>query len=205
MNRKSVSVLVGIANDDTLVFADGMFWYGETFHGATGYNMSLMSPSQINRMRGDVDDNELLYEAWKHAVQNNMTEDSLADYSEELQRTAIDEEGLLYYGDDPSFRFESNEIWNALTDEVRERVESVVGKRVDIEDDSSSDEWCEFSVSSCGRSVPAKHEMQLILDERLFDILALVDGDGEMDEETFEKLHAEFVERADKMFKEDEC
>lgn len=205
MNRKSVSVLVGIANDDTLVFAEGMFWYGKTFHGATGYNMALMSPSQISRMRGDVDDNELLYEAWKHAVRNDMTEDSLADYSKELQRNAIDEEGLLYYGDDPSYRSDANTIWNALTDEVREKVEGVLGKRVDFDDDNYSDEWCEFDLSSCGRSVPAKHEMQLILDERLFDILALIDSEEEMDEETFEKLHAEFVERADKMFKADGC
>lgn len=200
MKRKSVSALVGITNDDTLVFVEGMFCDGKNFHGVTGYNMVLMSPSQISRMRGGVDDNELLYEAWKEAVRNDMTEDSLADYSEELQRNAVDE-GLLYYGDDPSYRSEANDIWNALTDEVREKVEGVFGKRVDFDDDNYSDEWCEFDLSSCGRSVPAKHEMQLIFDERLFDILALIDSEEEMDEETFEKLHAEFVERADKMFK----
>lgn len=110
--------LVGFSRDCDMMFLETLFWYNSGFYGATGYNMRTLEQSEIDNGR-NVDGNGLFAEMWKCAVTNNNTTDSLSEFSKQMLSEAKDS-GLFYPGDDDSFRYETEDAWDSLTDAIRE-------------------------------------------------------------------------------------
>ena len=149
--------LVGFSRDCDMMFLETLFWYDSGFYGATGYNMRTLEQSEIDNGR-NVDGNGFFAEMWKCAVTNNNTTDSLSEFAKQMLSEAKDS-GLFYPGDDDSFRYETEDAWDSLTDEIRELAARAMaaGKMVEPDSDEAKGEtngysnFVSFSVTCCGR------------------------------------------------------
>lgn len=131
--------IVGI-KDGAVYVLNYVFENGD-FKGATGFTMRPISQDYIDQ-RWDKDYLEDTYrEVWKDSVACGNTEDSFADFLQNIiEETELNSE-LLYPTDDPSFRFEFEEILEGAPAKIKARVN-------EIKTLANGVEWeCE----SCGR------------------------------------------------------
>lgn len=152
-NRKATEYneLVGISKDGGLVILEEIFSYGENgLKGATGYIMETLTQDQIDLARSE----EQLKEYWQDAVANNMTEASLDEWVEGMNENYNDENGY-FYGDDPSFRELTNEIYSNLSDEDKAVVKEHIGEK--------GKDFVDFDCQSCGRCMLTDHKDYSVL------------------------------------------
>lgn len=126
---------LGINGNKELVFFDR---WNEVLGGACGITMNTINQEYIDEMNDrDYVAQEYDY-LWREAVANRETELGLDDYIDGL---IYNEEGL-FVGDDPSFRYDCEEAIDALPDELRAKVESIIGVK--------DEDYAALSCVSCG-------------------------------------------------------
>lgn len=130
---------IGINGNNELVFFNG---FNNLFGGAGGVTMSAGVTQQ------DIDNgNDLKYVMkeydylWREAVNSGETNESLEEYCEGLiEQTKYSDS--LFLGDDPSYRWETNEAISKLPEEVQKAIEGIVGVK--------DEDFVEYDCVSCG-------------------------------------------------------
>lgn len=196
------NTIVGFTKEHSMRILESLFWYRPGFHGATGRTMGPIEQDVIDD-GNDVDTNEFIEECWKHAVENGETTSSLKEYAEQAVQEASDY-GLLYPGDDPSFREDTEDAWDALPEEVKALAAKSmgVGRKVEIDSNEAYGEtddyanFVSFGCESCGRFSENWRDMDAaIVPKELLDIIDRFESKEEMT-----KSEAiELMKRADKI------
>lgn len=162
-NETKHNAIVGVI-DGELAILEYTFEDGENFKGGVGYRMRTMTQEYIDcRKDPDNADEDL----WKQAVAGDYTTLGLDDWWED----ACDEaemEGKYYPFDDDSFRYETNELYEALPDDDREKIEEIMGVK--------GEDYVDFECGSCGRCFNANAEWDLILRPDLVELINKLEG-----------------------------
>lgn len=162
-NETHYNAIVGVINGELAVL-EYTFEDSETFKGATGYRMRTMTQEYINGKK-DLDDADDYL--WKQAVAAGDTTLSLEDWWEDLCDEAKCSQ-LYFPFDDDSFRYKTNELYKALPDNDRKKVEKILGvKGID---------YVDFDCSCCGRCLNANKEWDVILRPDLVELINKVEG-----------------------------
>ena len=104
---------------------------------------------------------------WKQAVAGDYTTLGLDDWWED----ACDEaemEGRYYPFDDDSYRYKTNELYEALSDDDREKVEEILGVK--------GEDYVDFTCGSGGRCFSADTKWDLILRPDLVELINKLEG-----------------------------
>ena len=135
------NTIVGVDTHDELVILEYTFKQG-ALKGATGYKMTVLTEGEIE-YRSTLEYNEdIVKEIWKEAVRTDKTEYGLEDFFEyNIQQNLNSDE--LYPFDDPSFRLQTENMYECLSDEDREAVENILGVY--------GEDYVTFTCTSCGR------------------------------------------------------
>ena len=162
-NETHYNAIVGVI-DGELAILEYTFEDGENFKGGVGYRMRTMTQEYIDcRKDPDNADEDL----WKQAVAGDYTTLGLDDWWED----ACDEaemEGKYYPFDDDSFRYETNELYEALSDDDREKIEEIMGVK--------GEDYVDFECGSGGRCFDANAEWDLILRPDLVELINKLEG-----------------------------
>ena len=162
-NETKHNAIVGVI-DGELAILEYTFEDGENFKGGVGYRMRTMTQEYIDcRKDPDNADEDL----WKQAVAGDYTTLGLDDWWED----ACDEaemEGKYYPFDDDSYRYETNELYEALSDDDREKIEEIMGVK--------GEDYVDFECGSCGRCFNANAEWDLILRPDLVELINKLEG-----------------------------
>ncbi len=166
--EKTYNEIVGITKDNTLVILDHVFEYTDNFKGATRYEMTTLSQEDIDNSNGSDDYIEGL---WRDAVQNSETTEGLTKYSEKFKEEFKEQFDDLYFvGDDSSFRCETDEAVEKLTDEQRAELESVLGVK--------GKDFVDWNAGCCGRIGDdyKKWEWKKLFRPDLLELIAKFEG-----------------------------
>lgn len=162
-NETKHNAIVGVI-DGELAILEYTFEDGENFKGGVGYRMRTMTQEYIDcRKDPDNADEDL----WKQAVAGDYTTLGLDDWWED----ACDEAEMnnLYYPyDDDSYRYETNELYEALSDDDREKIEEIMGVK--------GEDYVDFECGSGGRCFDANAEWDLILRPDLVELINKLEG-----------------------------
>lgn len=162
-NETHYNAIVGVI-DGELAVLEYTFEDSGNFKGATGYRMRTMTQEYIDcRKDPDNADDDL----WKQAVADGYTTLGLEDWWED----ACDEAEMndqYFPFDDNSFRYETNELYEALSDDDRKKVEEIMGVK--------GTDYVDFDCSCCGRCLNANEEWDLILRPDLVELINKVEG-----------------------------
>lgn len=131
--------LLGIDENNVLVFFSS---WNTLYGGAQGVTMNAQLTQEIVDMCNTVDHIKGNYDyLWREAVQSGETELGLDEYCEELLDRAQYDDGL-YFGDDPSYRWEAADALGSLDEEMLEKVEGIIGKE--------GEDYAALECESCG-------------------------------------------------------
>lgn len=158
--------LLGINENNVLVFFSS---WNTTFGGACGVTMNAQltqdAVDEFNTIEHIKDNYDYL---WREAVHDGNTELGLDAYCEEL----LDGVGYtdeLYFGDDPSYRWEASRALSELDEETFEKVEAIIGKE--------DEDYVALDCESCGSlfsdmaSIDTS-KWKLIVNQKLIDEIA---------------------------------
>lgn len=130
--------LLGINANKELVFFEH---WNSVYGGACGVTMNTINQAYIDEMNDrDYVAQEYDY-LWREAVASHNTELGLDDYIDGLI-SEIQYSDNLFVGDDPSFRYDCEEAIDALPDELRAKVEAIIGVK--------DEDYVALSCVSCG-------------------------------------------------------
>lgn len=142
--------IVGVSKDGELVVLEYTFAYEDgELKGATGHTMGTLTEQMIEAQS----ETDQIKDYWQEAVSAGDTEDSLADWAEKVQSSLG--EGEYYFMDDPSFRDETDEAYNRLTEDQKSQLDQVFGKK--------GEDFVDYDVRACGRCLPTKAEDYTLL------------------------------------------
>lgn len=159
-NETHYNAIVGVI-DGELAILEYTFEDSENFKGAVGHTMRTLTQEQIDSQK------EADEELWKGAVAGGSTTLGLDDWWED----ACDEAEMnnLYYPyDDDSYRYETNELYEALSDDDREKIEEIMGVK--------GEDYVDFECGSGGRCFDANAEWDLILRPDLVELINKLEG-----------------------------
>lgn len=142
-NREATTynAIIGITKSHELVVLEDIFTYkGSSLRGATGYTMRILTQTEIDERNEPSE----LKEYWQQAVEAGTTEDSLEDWSEGVKGEMASDQ--YFPLDDTSFREQTKEIYNKLSDEDRTAIENVLGVL--------GTDFVDFDCQSCGSCIP---------------------------------------------------
>lgn len=129
---------LGINGNKELVFFEN---WNEYLGGAYGITMSVLDARHIDEMNDrDYVAQEYAF-LWREAVASHSTELGLNDYIDEIISN-LEDSDELFVGDDPSFRYDCEEAIDALPDDLRAKVESIIGVK--------DEDYVALSCVSCG-------------------------------------------------------
>lgn len=160
-NETHYNAIVGVI-DGELAILEYTFEDSENFKGAVGHTMRTLTQEQIDSQKDEADE-----ELWKGAVASGSTTLGLNDWWED----ACDEAEMnnLYYPyDDDSYRYETNELYEALSDDNREKIEEIMGVK--------GEDYVDFECGSGGRCFNANEEWDLILRPDLVELINKLEG-----------------------------
>lgn len=156
-NKTSYNKIIGVTTDNELVILEYTFENSDNFKGATGYRMSTITEGYIEEKKSFDYADEYL---WKDSVSNGYTDLGFEEWWEELVEDA-EGSGYLYPYDDDSFRYETEELYDELSDEDRAKIEEVLGVK--------GEDYVTFESSSCGRCFEEDMEWAVLLEPELFE------------------------------------
>lgn len=133
--------IVGITKDHTVVILDYTFKYSDGFKGATYIEIGCLTQGEIDRENDLENIKEQCRDLWIQAVDADETELGLDDYTKQMLEEKPDD--CYFFGDDPSFRWETDKAYEKLTDEQRAAVEKVLGEK--------GKDFIDWHCGSCGR------------------------------------------------------
>lgn len=194
-DERKIYAILGILEDDTVLFIHDLFEYSDNFKGATGSVHEAITDEYVE-MQKDPDTNwDYFKELWQDAVARDRTEESLADYIEGI--TAPYNYDGLFPTDDPSFRWQFEDAFKKLNIEQQQEILKAfsVYTREDLVsmDDvlhPSLSEACDMldvdlceddymiiynNCVSCGRCVCSK-KLKVVFDCELLDLVASYEG-----------------------------
>lgn len=133
-------IFLGINVNCELVFFDRWNTY---LGGACGILMDASITKDVIEERNSPDyvASEFRY-LWVEAAKDGTTDKGLTEYIEDLIQDTISGSDSLFLGDDPSYRFATENVIDNLPDEMRKRVEEIVGVR--------GENYEALSCTSCG-------------------------------------------------------
>lgn len=152
------NAIVGIINGELAVL-DYTFEDSDNFKGVTGYRMGTITQDYIDYMKHTVYTGK---DIWKEMVEDDCTTLGLDDW----WKNACDEAEMndqYFPFDDTSFRYKTNEIYKALPNNDRKKIEEIMGVK--------GTDYVDFDCSNCGRCFHANEEWDLILRP---DLVALI-------------------------------
>lgn len=156
--RKNIKEIIGIS-DGILYIAEDLFKYTEGFKGATGYGMRTITQKEIEYNR-EVD--EVGEDLWRSIVTSGNTTDSLADWwQEQLDECEYTDD--LYPFDDPSGRQETEELYDALSDEDRAKIEEVFGVK--------GEDYVTFTMQCAGRCFSPDMKWDVLLNPSAWELV----------------------------------
>lgn len=129
---------LGINANKELVFFEH---WNEVLGGACGVTMNTIDQAYIDEMN---DRDYLIQEynyLWREAISAGNTELGLAEYIDELISN-LEYSDELFVGDDPSFRCDCEYAIESIPDELRAKVESIIGVK--------DEDYVALSCVSCG-------------------------------------------------------
>lgn len=160
-NETHYNAIVGVI-DGELAILEYTFEDSENFKGAVGHTMRTLTQEQIDSRKDEADE-----DLWKQAVAGDYTTLGLDDWWED----ACDEaemEGRYYPFDDDSYRYKTNELYEALSDDDREKVEEILGVK--------GEDYVDFTCGSGGRCFSADTKWDLILRPDLVELINKLEG-----------------------------
>ena len=194
-DERKIYAILGILEDDTVLFIHDLFEYSDNFKGATGSVHEAITDEYVETQR-DPDTNwDYFKELWQDAVAHDRTEDSLDDYIEEITQP-YNYDGL-FPTDDPSFRWQFDDAFKKLNVEQQQEIlkafsvytrEECVSMNdaflppLPDEDDIFEEVVCEDDYMtiynncvSCGRCV-CSEKLKVVFDRDLLDLVASYEG-----------------------------
>lgn len=197
-DERKIYAILGILEDDTVLFIHDLFEYADNFKGATGSVHEAITDAYVEEQR-DPDTNwDYFKELWQDAVAHDRTEDGLDTYIEEITQP-YNYDGL-FPTDDPSFRWQFDDAFKKLNIEQQQEVlkafsvytgeDSVSMNDVFLpplpDDDDfwedDDDGLCEDDYMtiynncvSCGRCACSK-KLKVVFDRELLDLVASYEG-----------------------------
>lgn len=156
-NETHYNKILGIKND-TLVVLEYTFEDSDNFKGAVGYIMNTLTQAEIDERKSfDYADKYM----WKEAVQNDYTELGFEDWWQDLVDECEMSDELFPY-DDNSFRYQTERLWEELSDEDRQKLEEVLGVM--------GEDFVTFDCAGGGRCITSEDDdWQVVLDEDLLN------------------------------------
>lgn len=140
--EKTYNEIIGITKDHRVVILDHIFEYSDKFKGATRYEMRPLTQAEIDEAN-DVELASVYAEdLWQIEVANGQTKLGLEEYTQDLIEQA-QSDGLYFLGDDPSFRHDTDEAFDKLTDEQKKAFVKVLGEK--------GIDFMDWSSDCCGR------------------------------------------------------
>lgn len=151
--------VLGITKDGELVVVEYTFKQGG-LQGATGWHMGTLTQDQIDA-QSDLDYIKDSYgHIWQEAVAAGGTELGLDDYVKELIEAEEYNPDTYYLGDDPSFRYETDEAVAKLSEADQKKIDEIMGVK--------GKDFVDWSVGGCGRCIPLDEaEYQVIFNPDL--------------------------------------
>ena len=194
-DERKIYAILGILEDDTVLFIHDLFEYSDNFKGATGSVHEAITDEYVETQK-DPDTNwDYFKELWQDAVAHDRTEESLADYIEEITQP-YNYDGL-FPTDDPSFRWQFDDAFEKLNSEQQQEILKAFSvytreERVSMndvflpplpdEDDIFEEVVCDddyMTVYSncvgCGRCV-CRDKLKVVFDRELLDLVASYEG-----------------------------
>lgn len=155
--NKAVGICGGAVYVLEYIFEDGSFG---SFKGAVGYSMRPVYQEYIDQMNDPENVAEYYSDMWQQAVASGATELGFAEYCEQVVRDT-QADGRLHPLDDPSFRWDFEQVLETCDPETRKAIEKLGGDCVAWE--------CE----GCGRCFRKGMEWEQVFDGGL---LAEIEG-----------------------------
>lgn len=164
---EKINEIVGI-KDGELVILEELFAYDDSdFKGATGYTMRPLTQKEIddgNDIDYLVDEYDWL---WRDAVAANKTDLGLYDYLQEWV-DACGYDGLLFPGDDYSYRSKTELLVERLPKEYKKIIEEHFGEQ--------GEDYETWIISSCGRVFSDSCELDVVLRPDLMERIKEYEG-----------------------------
>lgn len=196
-DERKIYAILGILEDDTVLFIHDLFEYSDNFKGATGSVHEAITDEYVE-MQKDPDTHwDYFKELWQDAVAHDRTEESLDDYIEEI--TAPYNYDGLFPTDDPSFRWQFDDAFKKLNIEQQQEILEAFSvytreDRVSMndvflpplpdedEDDIFKEVVCDDDYMviynncvGCGRCV-GNEKLKVVFDRELLDLVASYEG-----------------------------
>jgi hypothetical protein len=119
-DERKIYAILGMLEDDTVLFIHDLFEYSDNFKGATGSVHEAITDEYVE-MQKDPDTHwDYFKELWQDAVAHDRTEDSLDDYIEEITQP-YNYDGL-FPTDAPSFRWQFDDAFKKLNIEQQQEI-----------------------------------------------------------------------------------
>lgn len=131
--------IVGVLKTGDVFVLEDIFEYTAGFKGATRYMMEPLTKQDIE----DQNSPEYVRDYWEDAVSHRMTDLGLEEWTKEQVENIPD--GLYSLSDDPSFREETAQAYDELTEDQKAELDEAVGK------DKNFVDWVCISCGRCGK------------------------------------------------------
>lgn len=144
MNRKETiyNAIVGVLTNGSVIVLDDIFEYDGGFKGATYYAIETLTQDTIDYHNSDDEFMSYAKEVWQDAVATDNTTDSLDDFAE-LIKQDMENNGLYYCYDDPSFRNRMDDAYEDLSPQHKDALNKIIGVK--------GKDFVDWESSSCGR------------------------------------------------------
>lgn len=167
--------IVGITAGGNLFILNEIFKYinedGKIgLHGATRYEMGVITQAQIDAQNSDTG---YFRDLWRECVARKLTEKGLEEWTQE-QIANLGSEHLTI-SDDPSFRLETQEAYDKLPNSYKSVVNDIFGEK--------GKDFVEWDCVCCGRCGKDELNFQAVFRP---DLLKLIQ-EAEKDEKTIDK------------------
>ena len=188
-NRTQVNYIVGILEDNTVLFIHEFFEHSDDFKGAVGSIHEAITEDYVEEQKDPYNNWDSFKDLWKDAVAADRTEDSLEDYIDMLCEP-YNYDGLFPF-DDPSFRYEFDNAFKMMEDYQQQEILKALSFCTNedfvsmenrfyppVPDDLDESDYMQIynNCISCGRCVGDHIKLKVVFDDEILKKVAEYEG-----------------------------